>query len=172
MVSAQHRLPDRPGAPDQDPGPGRRLGVDVGSVRIGVAASDPDGILATPVETVRRDRSGKHVRRLAALAAELDAVEVVVGLPRTLADRTGRSAQDAIELAEALARRIAPTPVRLADERLTTVSAQRSLRAAGVRAREQRAVIDQAAAVAILQSWLDERRASLAKGVTEGGTDG
>ena len=144
----------------------------MGGVRIGVAASDPDGILATPVETVRRDRSGRHVRRLAELAAELDAVEVVVGLPRTLADRAGRSAQDAIELSEALARRIAPTPVRLADERLTTVSAQRSLRAAGVRAREQRAVIDQAAAVAILQSWLDERRASLAKGVTEGVTDG
>jgi putative Holliday junction resolvase len=168
VVSAQHRLPDRPGDPDQDPGPGRRLGVDVGGVRIGVAASDPDGILATPVETVRRDRSGKHVRRLAELAAELGAVEVVVGLPRTLADRTGRSARDAIELSEQLARRIAPTPVRLADERLTTVSAQRSLRAAGVRAREQRAVIDQAAAVAILQSWLDERRASVAKGVTDG----
>jgi putative pre-16S rRNA nuclease len=172
VVSAQHRLPDRPGVPDQDPGPGRRLGVDVGAVRIGVAASDPDGILATPVETVRRDRAGRHVRRLAELAAEVAAVEVVVGLPRTLADRTGRSAQDAIELSEALARRIAPTPVRLADERLTTVSAQRSLRAAGVRAREQRAVIDQAAAVAILQSWLDERRAALAKGVAEGVTDG
>ncbi len=128
-------------------------------MRIGVAASDPDGILATPVETVRRDRSGKHVRRLAELAAELEVVEVIVGLPRTLADRTGRSAQDAIELSEALARRIAPIPVRLADERLTTVSAERSLRAAGVGAREQRAVIDQAAAVAILQSWLDERRA-------------
>jgi putative Holliday junction resolvase len=170
--SAQHRLPDRPGTPDQDPGPGRRLGVDVGGVRIGVAASDPDGILATPVETVRRDRSGKHVRRLAELAAELGAVEVVVGLPRTLADRTGRSARDAIELSEALARRIAPTPVRLADERLTTVSAERSLRAAGVRAREQRAVIDQAAAVAILQSWLDERRAALAKDVARGVTDG
>jgi putative Holliday junction resolvase len=137
-------------------------------VRIGVAASDPDGILATPVETVRRDRSGGHVRRLADLAAELDAVEVIVGLPRTLADRTGRSAEDAIELSEALARRIAPTPVRLADERLTTVSAERSLRAAGVRAREQRAVIDQAAAVAILQSWLDERRAAVARGVTDG----
>ena len=144
----------------------------MGSVRIGVAASDPDGILATPVETVRRDRSGKHVRRLAELAAELGAVEVIVGLPRTLADRTGRSAQDAIELSEALARRIAPTPVRLADERLTTVSAQRSLRAAGVRAREQRAVIDQAAAVAILQSWLDERRAKGDKPVTRGLTDG
>lgn len=135
----------------------------MGSVRIGVAVSDPDGILATPVETVRRDRSGKHVRRLAELAAELHAVEVVVGLPRTLADRTGPSAVDAIELAETLAERVAPTPVRLADERLTTVSAQRSLREAGVRAREQRAVIDQAAAVAILQSWLDQRRAMLAQ---------
>jgi putative Holliday junction resolvase len=155
-------LPDRPGDPNQDPGRGRRLGIDVGSVRIGVASSDPDGILATPVETVRRDRSGKHVRRLAELAAELEAVEVIVGLPRTLADRTGPSAIDAIELAEALAQRVAPTPVRLADERMTTVSAQRSLRAAGVRAKEQRAVIDQAAAVAILQSWLDQRRATLA----------
>lgn len=132
----------------------------MGSVRIGVACSDPDAILATPVETVRRDRSGKHLRRLAALAAEFEAVEVVVGLPRTLADRTGPSAIDAIELADKLAERIAPTPVRLADERLTTVAAQRSLRAAGVRAREQRAVIDQAAAVAILQSWLDQRRAT------------
>jgi putative Holliday junction resolvase len=146
----------------QDPGRGRRLGIDVGSVRIGVAVSDPDGILATPVETVRRDRTGKHLRRLAALAAEFEAVEVVVGLPRTLADRTGPSAQDATGLAEALAARLAPTPVRLADERLTTVSAQRSLRSAGVRAKDQRAVIDQAAAVAILQGWLDQRRAALA----------
>ena len=172
MVLTQHRLPDRPGDPNQEPGRGRRLGVDVGSVRIGVAVSDPDGILATPVETVRRDRSGKHLRRLAQLAADLEAVEVIVGLPRTLADRTGPSARDAIELAEELARRIAPTPVRLADERLTTVSAQRSLRAAGVSSREQRAVIDQAAAVAILQGWLDERRAQQATQVTRGLTDG
>ncbi len=144
----------------------------MGSVRIGVACSDPDGILATPVETVRRDRSGKHLRRLAELAAELEAVEVIVGLPRTLADRTGPSAVDAIGLAETLAQRIAPTPVRLADERLTTVSAQRSLRAAGVRAKEQRAVIDQAAAVAILQGWLDQRRTTrtgpAAKELTDG----
>jgi putative holliday junction resolvase len=172
VVSVQHRVPDRPGDPDQDPGRGRRLGIDVGSVRIGVACSDPDGILATPVETVRRDRSGKHMRRLAALVAELEAVEVVVGLPRTLADRTGPSALDAIEVAEALAARITPTPVRLADERLTTVSAQRSLRAAGVRSKEQRAVIDQAAAVAILQSWLDQRRAAQAGPVAGGLTDG
>jgi putative Holliday junction resolvase len=132
--------------------------VDVGTVRIGVAVSDPDGILATPVQTVRRDRGGAHVRRLAALAEELGVVEVVVGLPRTLADRAGSSAQDAVEVADALAGRLAPVPVRMADERLTTVSATRSLREAGVRAKEQRGMIDQAAAVAILQGWLDQRR--------------
>jgi putative holliday junction resolvase len=158
-VDSSHRLPDRPGS--DDPGTGRRLGIDVGSVRIGVASSDPDGILATPVETVRRDRSARHVRRLVELVAELHVVEVVVGLPRTLADRTGPSALDAIELAEVLAGRIAPIPVRLADERLTTVSAQRSLRQAGVKAQGQRRVIDQAAAVAILQGWLDESRSML-----------
>lgn len=158
MDSVAHRLPDRPGS--DDPGRGRRLGVDVGAVRIGVACSDPDGILATPVETVRRDRSGKHLRRLAELVAGFEAVEVIVGLPRTLADRTGTSARDAIEVADVLAGRIAPTPVRLADERLTTVGAQRALREAGVRAKGQRAVIDQAAAVAILQGWLDQRRAA------------
>lgn len=165
MIAVDHRTPDRPG-PD-DPGRGRRLGVDVGSVRIGVAVSDPDGILATPVETVRRDRSNAHLRRLADLAVELGVVEVIVGLPRTLADRTGPSARDAIEVADALAGRITGTPVRLADERLTTVGAQRSLRQAGVRAKQQRAVIDQAAAVAILQGWLDARRANPA-----GGNDG
>jgi putative Holliday junction resolvase len=159
VADTDDRLPDRPGG--DDPGRGRRLGVDVGTVRIGVAASDPDGILATPVETVRRDRSNKHLRRLAQLAAELEAVEVVVGLPRTLADRSGPSARDAVELAERLAGRIAPTPVRLSDERLTTVSAQRSLRDAGIRAKGQRAMIDQAAAVGILQNWLDQRRAAL-----------
>ena len=137
------------------------MGVDVGSVRIGVAVSDPDGILATPVETVRRDRTDRHLRRLMQLVTELEAVEVVVGLPRTLADRTGPSAEDAIGLADELARRVAPVPVRLADERLTTVTAQRSLREAGVRARGQRAMIDQAAAVGILQSWLDQRRVAV-----------
>jgi len=154
--SESGRKPDRPG-PD-DPGRGRRLGVDVGTVRIGVAVSDPDGMMATPLETVRRDRGAGHVRRLAALVGELGVVEVVVGLPRTLADRAGPSADDAIEVADALAGRIAPVPVRMADERLTTVSATRFLRAAGVRAREQRGMIDQAAAVAILQGWLDQRR--------------
>lgn len=158
------RVPDRPGDPHAapDPGRGRRLGVDVGTVRIGVAVSDPDAILATPVETVPRDRrSGRHLKRLAALVDEYQAVEVVVGLPRTLADRAGSSAQDATEVADLLAVRIAPVPVRLSDERFTTVTAQRALREAGVRARGQRSMIDQAAAVGILQNWLDQRRAAL-----------
>jgi putative Holliday junction resolvase len=157
----EDRLPDRPGGSLQppDPGRGRRLGVDVGTVRIGVASSDPDGILATPVETVRRDRTDKHVKRLARLVTDMDVVEVVVGLPRTLAERTGPSAVDAIAVADALAARIAPIPVRLTDERLTTVTAQRELREAGIKAKGQRAMIDQAAAVGILQTWLDQRRA-------------
>lgn len=157
-MSAQNRVPDRPG-PD-DPGRGRRLGVDVGTVRIGVAVSDPDGVLATPVETVRRDRGTGHLRRIVSLVNELHVVEVVVGLPRTLADRAGASADDAVEMADLLAGRIQPIPVRLADERLTTVSAARSLREAGVRTKDQRGKIDQAAAVAILQGWLDQRRAA------------
>lgn len=163
MTKTHDRSPDRPGGSldPPDPGRGRRLGVDVGSVRIGVAVSDPDGILATPVETVRRDRrksSDKHIRRLAALVDELEVVEVVVGLPRTLADRSGAAVEDAVSVADQLAVRIAPVPVRLADERLTTVAAQRSLRDAGVRAKQQRSMIDQAAAVGILQNWLDQRR--------------
>ena len=110
-----------------------------------------------------RDVRGKHIRRLAQLADEFDVVEVVVGLPRTLADRTGPSALDAIAVADALAARIAPVPVRLSDERLTTVTAQRSLREAGVRAKGQKSMIDQAAAVGILQTWLDQRRVALAE---------
>ena len=167
MAVGEDRLPDRPGS--DDPGRGRRLGIDVGSVRIGVAASDPDGILATPVETVRRDRSGTHLRRLVALIADLDVVEVVVGLPRTLADRAGSSARDAIALADELVERVPKIPVRLADERLTTESAQRSLRDAGIRSRAQRSLIDQAAAVAILQGWLDQRQKTSARSGEAGG---
>jgi putative Holliday junction resolvase len=153
------RMPDRPGA--DDPGRGRRLGIDVGTVRIGVAVCDPDGILATPLETVRRDKTDKHLARLVTLAGEQAAVEVIVGLPRTLKDKASSSAHDAIAVADALAARLA-TPVRMADERLTTVSAQRSLRAAGVKAKGQRQMIDQVAAVGILQTWLDQRRSALA----------
>lgn len=141
-------------------GRGRRLGIDVGSVRIGVASSDPDGILATPVETVARAKAGRDdsdIRRITALVAEYEAVEVIVGLPRTLRGEDGKATALVRGFARLLERRIAPVPVLFADERFSTVVAQASLRGSGVRARDQRAVVDQAAAVAILQAWLDER---------------
>jgi putative Holliday junction resolvase len=148
--------PDRPG--EDDPGPGRRLAVDVGSVRVGVALSDPGPVLASPLVTLSRDeRSGSDLDRLAQLVAEYEVVEVVVGLPRTLAARHGSAAEAAAAYAEQLRARIDPVPVRLADERLTTVSASRMLSERGVRGRRQRAVVDQAAAVEILQAWLDAR---------------
>lgn len=137
---------------------GVRLGIDPGDARIGVATSDPSGFLATPVETVRRGRG--DVRRLAQLVTELEAVEVVVGLPRSLSGAEGPAAAKAREFAALLARRVAPVPVRLCDERLTTVSAESMLREQGRRAAKRRAVVDQAAAVLILQTALDTERSS------------
>ncbi|MEV5647525.1 Holliday junction resolvase RuvX [Nocardia sp. NPDC052254] len=156
---------DRPDAAT-DPGRGRRIGIDVGTVRIGVAASDPDGILATPVETVATAKSGKRgadadTARVAEIVREYEAVEVVVGLPRTLRGENGASAAMAARFAKRLRRLIPGVPIRLSDERLTTVSAARALRDSGVRSRGRRQVIDQAAAVSILQGWLDERSAVL-----------
>ncbi|WP_040797116.1 Holliday junction resolvase RuvX [Nocardia higoensis] len=153
--------------PATDPGRGRRIGIDVGSVRIGVASSDPDGILATPVETVPRAKKtargtvSSDILRIAEIVREYEAVEVVVGLPRTLRGEKGTSATMAIRFAERLRAEMPDVAIRLSDERLTTVSAARALRDSGVRARGQRQVIDQAAAVSILQGWLDERSAVL-----------
>lgn len=137
---------------------GVRVGIDPGDARIGVAASDPSGFLATPVETVRRG-SG-DVRRLAAIVAETEAIEVVVGLPRSLSGREGPSAAKVREFAARLARRVHPLPVRLCDERLTTVSAESMLREQGRHGAKRRAVVDQAAAVLILQTALDTERTS------------
>jgi len=138
-----------------------RVGVDVGSVRVGVAASDPSGLLATPVRTVARDvEGGADLEEVAAVVAEREAIEVVVGLPRTLAGDEGAAAHTARTYAGRLAARVAPVPVRLVDERLTTVDAHRSLRDSGVAGRRQRAVVDQAAAVLILQVVLDTERGS------------
>ncbi|MEE4022941.1 Holliday junction resolvase RuvX [Gordonia sp. PKS22-38] len=138
---------------------GRRLGVDVGSVRIGVAVCDPDGILATPVETVRRTpRADDDIRRIAALVDEYEAVGVIVGLPKTLRNESGTAAELAREFGDRLAARIDPVGVEYHDERLTTVTATQALRDSGISAKSSRAVIDQAAAVAILQGWLDSRR--------------
>ena len=135
---------------------GVRLGVDVGSVRVGVAVSDPDGVLATPLTTLARDpRRGADLDALAQLVSERSAVEVVVGLPRSLSGAEGPAAQAARGYADALAARIAPVPVRLVDERLSTVAAERALREQGVRGKSRRAVVDQAAAVVILQAALD-----------------
>lgn len=137
---------------------GVRLGVDVGDVRIGVAASDPSGLIATPVETVARGPG--DLARLRALATEHDAVEVVVGLPRSLSGGEGPAAvkvrRFAGELADALA--ADGRAVRLCDERLSTVSAEAVLREQGRKGRRRRAVVDQAAAVVILQNALDTER--------------
>lgn len=160
--------PDRPGT--NDPGPGRRLCVDPGSVRVGVALSDPGPVLASPLETLRRDeKSDGDLDRLAELVVEHEVVEVVVGLPTTLGGRHGAAAEVAVAYAERLAGRVAPVPVRLADERLTTVTAARMLSQRGVRGRRQRAVVDQVAAVEILQAWLDARAAAVARDKGEPG---
>ncbi len=138
---------------------GVRVGVDVGTARIGLARSDPHGMLATPVETVSRDHSGTtDVVRIVAVVAELDAIEVVVGLPLALSGNRTASTNDAVGFAETLARSL-PVPVRLVDERLSTVAAQSVLRAAGRKARTQRPVVDQVAATIILQHALDTERA-------------
>lgn len=138
--------------------PGRRLGVDVGTVRVGVALSDATGMLASPLETVRRAKDQRDLDHLAELVVTHEVVEVVVGLPKHLSGASGASARDASAYAEALASRIGNVPVHLVDERLSTVTAASHLRAGGIDARRQRSVIDQAAAVVILQSHLDERR--------------
>lgn len=164
--------PDTPGI--DDPGPGRRLGLDVGTVRIGVAVSDRDAKLATPVETVPRETGLKDadkgdIDKLLALISEYSAVEIVVGLPRDLQGNGSASVKHAKEIAFRIKRRLGkplagdpdvPTPIpviRMGDERLTTVAATTALRASGVSEKKGRAVIDQAAAVEILQSWLDGR---------------
>jgi putative holliday junction resolvase len=147
---------------------GVRLGVDVGAVRVGVAVCDPDGILATPLETLPRDRRTDQeigdgsvptdIAELARIIAERDVIEVVVGLPVTLAGRDGLASSQVRAYADRLSEFIDPVPVRLADERMSTVVATRRLSERGVRGKKQRAVVDQAAAVEILQSWLETQR--------------
>ncbi|MDL5157969.1 Holliday junction resolvase RuvX [Actinomycetospora termitidis] len=145
---------------------GRVLGVDVGAVRVGVALSDPAGVLATPLVTLDRDETTwSDLDQLTDLVAEHEVVEVVVGLPRTLAGREGPAARAALGYADDLRevfdeRGVSGVPVTMADERLSTVSAGRMLSDRGVKGRAQRRVIDQAAAVEILQTWLDARRAA------------
>lgn len=137
-----------------------RLGIDVGKARIGVARSDPHGMIATPIETVARDADGvRDIARIEAIANEYEAFEVVVGLPLNMRGERTLSTDDAENFAHALAGRFGDClEVRLVDERLSTVSAQGQLRQAGKRTKESRSIIDQAAAVVILQHALDIER--------------
>jgi len=141
---------------------GARVGVDLGAVRVGVASSDPDGILATPVETVARDLSpaATDIARVAQIVAEREAAVVYLGLPTHLSGAEGSASAGVRTYGESLARAVAPVPVRLVDERMSTVTAHRSLRAAGRPGRRHRQVVDQVAAVVILQAALDGERST------------
>lgn len=142
---------------------GRRLGLDVGTARIGVASCDPDGILATPVETIQVVNGdpgwAAEIRRLGELVEEYDALAVVVGLPLSLKGRETASTAMARSFVTALGAASPDLPVEFVDERLTTVTAGAALHGAGRNTRQQRSVIDQAAAVVLLQAWIDSRHA-------------
>lgn len=143
--------------------PGIRLALDWGEARIGVAACDARGVLAYPVETVKAGRTA--LDRLASLVIEHAPLEVIIGLPRSLRGGEGPAALRIRRHAGALARRITPVQVRLLDERLTTVTAARTLSERGRKAHQQRSVIDQVAAVTILENALaTERRTGSAPG--------
>jgi putative Holliday junction resolvase len=139
---------------------GVRIGVDVGSVRVGVAAADATGTLASPETVLRRDpRRGSDLATIAMLVADREAIEVVVGWPRSMrAGAEGAAARAARDYAADLARRVAPIPVRLVDERLSTVEAQRGMHAAGRTVKSARKDIDAAAAAVVLQQALDAER--------------
>ncbi len=144
---------------------GVRLAVDVGSVRVGVASSDPDGLIATPVATLARDMSGKGrlPSDIASLVGEVEERRVgvvYVGLPRHLSGSEGPASVAARAYAVQLAHAIFPVPVRMVDERMSTVSAHQALHASGRSGRSHRKVVDQAAAVVILQSALDAESAT------------
>lgn len=151
--------------------PGVRLGIDFGSARIGVARSDPGGLLASPLQTVRRGRG--DLTQIARLSADHQATEIVVGFPMSLSGNAGQAADQARDFAEALAAIVAPVPVRLVDERFTTVIAHAALAQGGRDSRERRSVIDQAAAALLLQGALDEeRQTGRAPGEVVGPTQG
>lgn len=136
--------------------PGRRLGIDVGSVRVGVALSDPYALIATPLLTLARDHGAADQRAIADLVREHEVVEVIVGMPLHLSGAEGSAAKEASAYSVAVATLIEPVPVRLVDERLSTRTASAVLAARGLNSRAQREVVDQTAAAIILQSWLDQ----------------
>jgi len=136
---------------------GVRLGIDVGRARVGVARSDPDGMLAVPVETV--PRSEESLARIAQIAADYEPIEFVVGLPVNMQGADTPSTSDAREFAGAL-QRLTSVPVRLMDERLSTVSAHAALRSSGRTQRNSRSIVDQVAAVVLLQHAIDTEKST------------
>jgi putative Holliday junction resolvase len=136
---------------------GIRLGVDVGKARVGVARCDPDGMLAVPVETV--PRSDASVERIAELCAEWEPIELVVGLPVNMRGEETLSTTDAREFAAALGERTG-LPVRMVDERLSTVSAHSALRSSGRSQKKSRSIVDQVAAVVLLQHAIDTEKST------------
>ena len=136
----------------------RVLGLDLGAKRVGVALSDPAGRLATPYEVLPRsgDARADHAR-LAALVREVEADRVVVGLPLSLDGSLGPAARAAAAEADVLAG-VVGVPVETYDERLTTVTAERTMREANMKAQVRRRVVDKVAAAVMLQAWLDGRR--------------
>lgn len=133
------------------------MGVDLGSARIGIALSDPSAVVAIPHEVLARsgDRATDHAA-LDAIVDEYDVALVVVGLPLSLDGSVGPAAQRALDEVAELRDTIG-APVETYDERLTTVTAEASLREAGMRAEQRREVVDKVAAAVLLQSWLDAR---------------
>lgn len=142
---------------------GVRLALDPGSVRIGVARSDPTGTLASPLTFVKRGKG--DLDQIAALVEETEAIEVIVGFPMSLSGAQGHAAELARQFAVKLAPRVAPVSVRLVDERFTTHTAHDSLRQAGRDGRQRRQAVDAAAAALLLQNALEaERRTGRAPG--------
>ena len=133
----------------------RVVGLDLGARRIGVAVSDPSGVVASPYEVIKRsgDPAVDHAT-IARLVEEVGADRVVVGLPLSLSGDSGPAAQAASAEAEALGK-VVGVPVETSDERLTTVTAQRSMIEGNVRRSKRRESIDKVAAAVMLQSWLD-----------------
>ena len=138
---------------------GVRLGLDVGKARIGVAGSDPDGLMAMPISTVKRGAPA-DTAEIVEIATDRNAKVIYIGLPKHMSGKEGESAADARQFASKLASKLPDIEFRFIDERLTTVTATANLQAAGRKANRQKSVIDQQAAVIILQSGLDTERVS------------
>jgi putative holliday junction resolvase len=137
---------------------GRVLALDVGSRRLGVAMSDPTGTVASPLVTLVRRGPVEDASAIALLAAEHAAATLVVGLPRSLGGAEGPAAKAVRAYVEELRAHLGGLRIELADERLSTVAAERALIAGGVRRADRRAVVDQVAASLFLQVWLDAAR--------------